>query len=226
MGNTQVKRHRTKLLPEMEGPIARAYARGRGTEPQLVQYRESAEMLAADLAEGADVLEVAPGPGFFAVELARTGRCTVTGLDVSRTFVQLAREYAQEQGVPVDFRRGDVAAMPFADGSFDFLICQAAFKNFADPVDALDEMHRVLRPGGVALVQDLSKSTTDAELDAEVARMNLGPVAAFTTVRTLRGLRRRAYTPEQFKATVAESKFRTCEVTPDGIGLEVRMRKE
>ncbi len=226
MGNTQVKRHRTKLLPEMEGPVARAYARGRGTEPQRIQYRETAEMLASELTEGADVLEVAPGPGFFAVELARTGRCTVTGLDVSRTFVELAREYAHEQGVSVDFRRGDVAAMPFVDGSFDFLICQAAFKNFADPVDALDEMHRVLRPGGVALVQDLSKSTTDAELDAEVARMNLGPVATFTAVRTLRGLRRRAYTPEQFRATVAESKFRTCEVTPDGIGLEVRMRKE
>ncbi|WP_370932668.1 class I SAM-dependent methyltransferase [Amycolatopsis sp. cg13] len=226
MGNTQAKRHRTKLLPEMEGPIARAYARGRRTEPQLVQYRETAEMMAADLAEGTDLLEVAPGPGFFAVEMARTGRCKVTGLDVSRTFVELAREYAKEQGVPVDFRRGDVAAMPFADGSFDFLVCQAAFKNFADPVDALDEMHRVLRPGGVALVQDLSKSTTDAELDAEVARMNLGPVATFATVRTLRGLRRRAYTPEQFRATVAESKFRTCEVTPDGIGLEVRLRKE
>lgn len=226
MGNTQVKRHRTKLLPEMEGPIARAYARGRRTEPQLVQYRETAEMMAADLAEGTDLLEVAPGPGFFAVEMARTGRCKVTGLDVSRTFVELAREYAKEQGVTVDFRRGDVAAMPFADGSFDFLICQAAFKNFADPVDALDEMHRVLRPGGVALVQDLSRSTTDAELDAEVERMNLGPVGTFSTVRVLRGLRRRAYTPEQFRATVAESKFRTCEVTPDGIGLEVRLRKE
>ncbi|WP_020663485.1 class I SAM-dependent methyltransferase [Amycolatopsis benzoatilytica] len=222
---SDVKRHRTKLMPEMEGPIARAYARGRGTGPQLAQYREAAEALVEQFPADAAVLEVAPGPGYFSVELARTGRCTVTGLDVSRTFVQLAREYAREQGVSVDFRRGDVAAMPFAPESFDYLVCQAAFKNFADPVDALNEMHRVLRPGGTALVQDLNKNTTDAQLDEEVARMNLGPVAAFTTVRTLRGLRRRAYTPEQFAATVAESAFGACEISPDGIGLDARMRK-
>ncbi|WP_033292038.1 class I SAM-dependent methyltransferase [Amycolatopsis jejuensis] len=225
MAKTEVKRHRTKLLPEMEGPVARAYARGRGTAPQLVQYREAAEMLAAEVPEGAKVLEVAPGPGYFSVELARTGRCTVTGLDVSRTFVELASEYARAQGISVDFRRGDVAAMPFADDSFDFLVCQAAFKNFADPVDALDEMHRVLRPGGTALVQDLNKSATGTQLDDEVAAMDLGPVGTFTTRRTLGGLRRRAYTPEQFAATVAESAFRTCDITLEGIGLEVRMRK-
>jgi len=225
MAKIEVVRHRTKLLPEMEGPIARAYARGRNTGPQRAQCREAAELLAEELPDGAAVLEVAPGPGYFAVELARTGRCTVTGLDVSRTFVQLAREYASEQGVPADFRRGDVAAMPFVPDSFDFIVCQAAFKNFADPVDALDEMHRVLRPGGTALVQDLSRSATNAQLDEEVARMKLGPVATFTTVRALRGLRRRAYTPEQFAATVAESAFGTCEITQDGIGLEIRMRK-
>ncbi|MFI5611214.1 class I SAM-dependent methyltransferase [Amycolatopsis sp. NPDC051903] len=224
MGNTEVKRHRTKLVPEMEGPVARAYARGRGTEPQVAYYRSSAAALAKDLPDGADVLEVAPGPGFHAVELARLG-LAVTGLDVSRTFVTLASDYAREQGVAAKFVHGDVAKMPFDPESFDFLICQAAFKNFADPVDALDEMWRVLRPGGVAVVQDLRKSATAAEIEAEVDGMELGPMGALMTRWTLGQLRKRAYTPEGFEALVRESRFGSCSVVAEGIGIEVRMRK-
>jgi ubiquinone/menaquinone biosynthesis C-methylase UbiE len=222
MGNTEVRHHRTKLLPEMEGPVARAYARGRGTAPQLAFYRRQAVEITEGLPEGAAVLEVAPGPGYFTVEMARLG-FAVTGLDVSRTFVGLAREYARAEGVTAEFRQGDVAAMPFADRSFDFLICQAAFKNFARPVVALGEMHRVLRPGGVAVVQDMTKEATNAQIDAEVETMALGRVAAFSTRQALGGLRRRAYTPAQFTATVAESAFRTCTVTTEGISLEVRL---
>ncbi|MEW2506475.1 class I SAM-dependent methyltransferase [Amycolatopsis sp. NPDC047767] len=224
MTNTEVKRHRTKLVPEMEGPVARAYARGRGTAPQLAFYRSSAAELAKQLPGGADVLEVAPGPGFHAVEVARLG-FAVTGLDVSRTFVSLASQYAREQGVAAEFVHGDVAAMPFAAESFDFLITQAAFKNFADPVDALDEMWRVLRPGGVALVQDLRKTATSEDIAAEVAGMNLGPVGALTTKWTLGQLRKRAYTPEQFETLARESRFGSCRITTDGIGLEARLTK-
>ena len=43
------------------------------------------------LPEGGDVLEVAPGPGFLSVEMAKTGRLRVTGLDISKTFVEIAR---------------------------------------------------------------------------------------------------------------------------------------
>ncbi|WP_326567514.1 class I SAM-dependent methyltransferase [Amycolatopsis rhabdoformis] len=224
MGNVEVKRHRTKLVPEMEGPVARAYAKGRGTAPQLAYYRKSAAELAQQLPAGADVLEVAPGPGFHAVELARLG-FAVTGLDVSRTFVALATDYARTEGVEAQFVHGDVAKMPFADGSFDFLITQAAFKNFADPVDALDEMWRVLRPGGVAVVQDLRKSATADDIAAEVRGMNLSTVGAFTTKWTLGQLRKRAYTPEQFEVLARESRFGSCRITTDGIGLEARLTK-
>ncbi|HWD05069.1 MAG TPA: class I SAM-dependent methyltransferase [Amycolatopsis sp.] len=224
MGNTEVERHRRKLLPEMAGPVARAYARGRGTAPQLAVYRSSAAALAAELPEGADVLEVAPGPGFHAVELARRG-FTVTGLDVSRTFVSLATDYAREQGVSAKFVHGDVAKMPFDAESFDFLICQAAFKNFADPVDALDEVWRVLRPAGVAVVQDLRKSASAGDIAAEVDGMSLGRVGALTTRFTLGQLRKRAYTPEAFEALVKQSRFGTCSVVVHGIELEVRLTK-
>jgi len=85
---------RRKLIPEMEGPMARWYAKQRGSEPQLAAWRRQAASLTADVAPGAAVLEVAPGPGYLSIELARLG-FAMTGLDISRTFVSLAADRAR-----------------------------------------------------------------------------------------------------------------------------------
>jgi ubiquinone/menaquinone biosynthesis C-methylase UbiE len=225
MQMTETRRWRFKG-PEMEGPIARWYARVRGTESQLDLYRKQASELTAGLADGARVLEVASGPGFLAIEMARLSRLQVTGLDISRTFVEIATENARQAGVPVEFRQGDVARMPFETGSFDLVVCQAAFKNFTLPRSALVEMHRVLRAGGTAVIQDMSRDATHADIDHEVDGMELGRIGAFTTKATLEMLKRRAYTTTQFEHLATESPFRMCEITTQGIGLEVRLEKE
>lgn len=221
----EIRRWRFKG-PEMEGPIARWYARIRGSESQLATYRSQAAALTAGLPEGARVLEVAPGPGYLAIAMARRGGLQVTGLDISRTFVEIARENARETGVAVDFQQGDVAQMPFAAGSFDLVVCQAAFKNFTLPRSALAEMHRVLRPGGTAVIQDMSRDATHADIAREVHGMNLGWLNTFTTKATLEMLRRRAYAPALFERLARTSPFQSCEIRTDGIGLEVRLEKE
>jgi ubiquinone/menaquinone biosynthesis C-methylase UbiE len=215
------RKHR---VPEMEGFQARWYAKNRGTEAQLAQYRRQAAEVTAGLPEGAEILEIAPGPGFFAVELAKRGY-RVTGLDISHTMVEIALEEARKAEVEVGFRQGDVTQAPFAAESFDFVICQAAFKNFRQPVTALDEMHRVLRPGGFAVIHDLNHEATGAEITRDVAGMNLGAVSGFTVRQTLGWLRRRAFTAAQFEAMAAESAFGGCSVSADGIGLEVRLTR-
>jgi ubiquinone/menaquinone biosynthesis C-methylase UbiE len=179
----------------------------------------------SDLFAGADVLEVAPGPGYLAVEMARLADLHVTGLDISNTFVKIASDNARKAGVSVDFRQGDAAHMPFAADSFDLIVCQAAFKNFTQPRSALAEMHRVLRAGGTALIQDMSREATHADIEREVRGMGLGRLGSFTTKATLESLRRRAYTPAHFELLAAESPFGGCEVTTEGIGVEVRLKK-
>ena len=211
--------------PEMEGPVARWYAKVRASKSQLEAYRMQAAQLTAGLPEGAKILEVAPGPGYLSIEMARLRRFDLTALDISHTFVQIAGDNARRAGVSVDFRQGDVATMPFATGSFDLIVCQAAFKNFTLPRTALAEMHRVLRAGGMAVIQDMSRDATHADIEAEVAAMNLGWLSSFTTKATLERLRNRAYSPIQFELLVAESPFQTCEITTSGIGLEVRLNK-
>ena len=218
--------HRRFQLPEMEGRQARWYARNRGSATQMAEYRREAARLTAGLPRGGAVLEVAPGPGYQAIEMARPGTLRVTGLDISRTMVEIATESARAAEVSVDFRQGDVTAMPFEKDSFDLIVCQAAFKNFKQPVNALDEMHRVLRPGGLAVIQDMNREAPNAAVAAEVRGMKLNRVNAFMTRLILaRFLRRRAFSPARFRSLVPLSAFPGCEISAEGMALEVRLRK-
>jgi ubiquinone/menaquinone biosynthesis C-methylase UbiE len=209
----------------MEGVLARWYAGIRNSGSQVEENRRQASRLTAGLPAGAHVLEVAPGPGYLAIEMARTCRVQVTGLDISRSFVQIATENAAKTGVSADFRQGDASEMPFGSESFDLIVCQAAFKNFTRPRSALAEMHRVLRTGGTAVIQDMSRDASHADIELEVRKMELGWLSSFTTKATLEMLRRRAYSPAQFESLVAESPFKTCDLQIEGIGLEVRLEK-
>jgi ubiquinone/menaquinone biosynthesis C-methylase UbiE len=105
------------------------------------------------------------------------------------------------------------------------IVCQAAFKNFTLPQTALAEMHRVLRTGGTAVIQDMSRDATHADVEAEVKDMELGRLSSFMTKATLERLRNRAYSTAQFERLAKESPFQSCEITTAGIGLEVRLQK-
>ncbi len=220
--NREVSRDRKDS--NMEGWVARWYARTRHND--IEDFREQAAKVAARLQPGCEVLEVAPGPGFFSIELAKRGQFRVAGLDLSHTFVQIARDNAAEAGVEVSFHQGNAANLPFADGSFDFLYSSAAFKNFADPRGALDEMFRVLRPGGEALIIDLRKDVSLAELDDFIRLSGRKAFDAWFTRQAFRHmLIRRAYTTDQFNALAMASKFGRCRIALDPIGVEVTLKK-
>jgi ubiquinone/menaquinone biosynthesis C-methylase UbiE len=203
----------------MEGSVARWYEKN--TRKSMDEFRKEAERLKAFLPDGGDVLEVAPGPGFLAIEMARDNRIRVTGLDISKTFVELARKNAAEEHVRVDFRLGNAAQMPFADKSFDLLICRAAFKNFSEPERALKEMRRVLRPGGTGVIIDLRRDASMTDVKHAVESMHLGPVNRMLTTLTFRlMLLKRAYTKEELENMLDRAGFKTVEVRTNEIGME------
>ena len=207
----------------MEGFIARWYAKN--TAANMHAFREEAARYAERLADGAAILEVAPGPGYLAIELAKLGRFRVAGVDYSHTFVGICRDNAKTAGVAAGFVQGDAARLPFANEAFDFLICRAAFKNFGDPVGAMREMHRVLRPGGEAVIVDMRKGANDREIAEEVAAMKQGWLDAMLTRFALRSLRARAYTREDFERMIAETPFGEADIREDGIGFEITLAK-
>jgi ubiquinone/menaquinone biosynthesis C-methylase UbiE len=206
----------------MEGPIATWYTLNTGRERS--RFVETARLVEQRVPSGSRVLEVAPGPGYLSVELARRGYA-VTAVDISESFVRIATEHARESGVEVDVRQGNASRLPLPDAMFEYVVCTAAFKNFTDPVGALDEMHRVLRPGGQASITDLRKDATAQEIESEVAKMHLSPVNRYLTCWTFRMLLKRAYTREALERMVAQSRFGRSEITMQGIGFELRLTK-
>ncbi len=220
--------HATEVKPYkgigMEGFVARWYTKT--TQKDLDAFRRHAQLIADQMPEHGSVLDLAPGPGFLAIELARLGRYRVTGLDISTTFVRIATEKAREAGVTVEFRHGNAAQMPFDDGVFDGVVCRAAFKNFADPVGVLKEIYRVLKPGGKALILDLRKDTPVEVINDHVRRMHLGWLNAVVTRFIFRHmLLKRAYTKADFERFVAATKFARGELHENAMELEVWLSK-
>ena len=172
------------------------------------------------------MLEVAPGPGFLSIELAKLGY-RVTGLDISHTFVELARQKAREAGVQVDFRQGNASAMPFEDEQFDFIVCRAAFKNFAGPVEALNEMYRTLKPGGCAVVVDMRREASRKDIKDEVHGMGLSAVNSLIVKLVFRFmLQKNAYAKSVIEQFVALTQFKHHELKRSGIvGFELWLRR-
>jgi ubiquinone/menaquinone biosynthesis C-methylase UbiE len=59
----------------------------------------------------------------------------------------------------------NVADIHFPDNSFDFIICTAAFKNFKEPLRALNQMCRVLKSGGTALIADMDRDASNQQIE-------------------------------------------------------------
>jgi ubiquinone/menaquinone biosynthesis C-methylase UbiE len=221
--STTALRRKPYLGIQMEGPIARWYAATTGRDQR--RFLEAAQRIAEQLPAASAVLEVAPGPGYLSLDLARRGY-RMTGLDISHSFVRIASDNARRAGVHVDFQHGDVQRMPFAPRSFDYVVCMAAFKNFPDPVAALNEMHRVLEPGGRASIIDMRKDATDDEIEREVASMHLSAFNTWLTKLIFRhGLLRAAHTQATLEGFVARSNFGRGEVVTEGVGYELKLRK-
>lgn len=115
----------------------------------------SAAYLLPRLKPGLDLLDVGCGPGTITTDLARRvapGR--VVGIDRSSDVVAEARRHAESAGVAVELAVGDVYALEFPDASFDVVHAHQVLQHLTDPVAALRELRRVVRPGGVVAVRD------------------------------------------------------------------------
>jgi SAM-dependent methyltransferase len=175
--------HKRWLVPALVGGTTLAYAHyRRGDLDRLLEnlHRYSApsaglyDALAAPVLAGffrrvaadlvtvdphTDVLEVGSGPGRLAVTLAALApEVHVTGVDITPEMVHRANALAVRSGVAdrVASQLGDVGALPFADASFDVVVSTFSLHHWPDPAKGLAEIHRVLRPGDVARIYDLT----------------------------------------------------------------------
>ena len=207
----------------MEGSVARWY--DRTTRKDMPEIKALAARIAAFVPASAQVLEVAPGPGFLSIELAKRG-LQVQAIDISKTFVEIARRNAAAEDVHARFGLGNAAALPLDDASVDFLVCRAAFKNFSEPVKALAEMRRVLRAGGTALLIDMRRDASVAELKRYVSALGVSRLNRWFMMLTFRlMLIKRAYPIDQIRSMATEAGWIEPRIDISPVGFEAWMRK-
>ncbi|RDI96688.1 bifunctional demethylmenaquinone methyltransferase/2-methoxy-6-polyprenyl-1,4-benzoquinol methylase UbiE [Meiothermus sp. QL-1] len=95
------------------------------------------------------VLDLATGTGDVALLLKRQApQVEVVGADFAPPMLERARQKARKAGLDILFLEADALALPFPDGRFEAVTIAFGFRNFADHTKALEELHRVLAPGG------------------------------------------------------------------------------
>lgn len=100
---------------------------------------------------GKQVLEVGFGMGTDLFQFARAG-ATVSGVDLSPRHLQIASQRFEIAGIPADLRLADAENLPFEDSSFDGVYSFGVIHHTPDTRKAVEEMHRVLKPGGRAII--------------------------------------------------------------------------
>jgi ubiquinone/menaquinone biosynthesis C-methylase UbiE len=134
--------------------------------------RVDAAFVCPYLQTGMHLLDCGCGPGTITVGLAEIvapGR--VVGVDFERGQIEKARALAAERNLTtIDLAVADLFALPFPSHTFDAIFAHAVLQNVGDPMRALKEMHRVLKPGGIIGVRNVDQgsniySPTDPLLD-------------------------------------------------------------
>jgi len=128
------------------------------------------------LSHGDKVLDVACGPANFSRAFAHAAGDDglVVGIDASHTMLARGAEDTRKAGVAnLALVRGDATALPFEASSFDCVCCFAALHLFAEPFDAIDEMRRVLAPGGrIAIMTSIRRPVTVRPMKPVVERLS------------------------------------------------------
>lgn len=97
------------------------------------------------------LLEIGCGPGVDSIQLARCG-FDVTAIDLTENAIEVARQFARKRGLEIDFRVGNAENLAFESESFDYVYSFGVLHHTPDTERAVNEVHRVLKPGGVAFI--------------------------------------------------------------------------
>ena len=219
-----MKNTRAKKDIAITGRMAKWY--DKNSLARLAEMSKVADTIAEKTTKGGKILEIAPGPGYLSIELARRG-FDVTGVELSADFVEIEKKNAVDAGVTVDFKQGNASALPLADEAYDFIVCMAAFKNFSEPRQALIEMYRVLKPQGIALVIDMNRENTKEDIE-EALRDYPGMKGFdrwFVKLSFKTFLKKGAYNQREFEAFISHTQFPKHEIVKQGTGFYIWLFK-
>jgi len=194
-------------------------------ENRIGEMQEYAKEAKRHFDDEANVLEVAPGPGYFSIELAKMGNYNITGMDISADFINICKTNAQRENVNINFIQGNVSQMAFVDNTFNFIFCSAAFKNFKEPVTALREMYRVLKNNGTVLIVDMNRNASKEQLVELATKTSKPGFERWFQINTFKGLCKGAYSRTELENMIKQTSFSRNEIKESGIGFYIYLYK-
>jgi len=135
------------------------------------------EMVPFAEARGKDVLDVGCGIGTDGARFAEAG-ARYTGVDQSEVALALAQRRFDLDGIDGTFVQADATALPFGDESFDLVYSHGVIHHISDTDTAVAEFHRVLRPGGTAIVMVYHRGSLNYRFNILVVRRALAAALA------------------------------------------------
>jgi SAM-dependent methyltransferase len=159
-----------------------------------------------------DVLDVGCGAGVEVVRFARAG-ARVTGVDLAATAIELTRQNLAQQGLTARLEVADGEALPFADASFDFVFAHGVVQYTSGDRQLVAEVHRVLRPNGLAVFQAYNRVSW-LNLLSKVMKVPLEHEDAPVLRRYSAGELRELLTP-----------FASVEIVPERFPVKSRLHK-
>ncbi|MSP14028.1 MAG: class I SAM-dependent methyltransferase [Chloroflexi bacterium] len=156
------------------------------------------------------VLDCGCGPGAITADLGNivtSGQ--VIGIDREAAQLENARRYAQQRAVSnVEFRTANIYEIPYPDSSFDAVLAHAVLQHLSEPMVALREMHRVLKPGGIIGVRE-----EDRDADLLYPFPPILQEAHALTMRLWQQVGGNPYFPKRYRSVLREAGFMRIQMT-------------
>lgn len=195
----------------------------RKSEQAQEDFRGLARKTASVVQEGR-LLDIGSGPGYISIEIAKLlPNVEIVGLDISDVMIEIATKNIDEEGLSerIALRKGDASNMPFGDSTFDFAISSDSLHHWKEPIQVLNEVFRVLKPGSKALISDFTKDAPEEKIREELALID------FRIMRwgVEHEIKTNSYTMQQAKELIMKTEFGDCDIRLEDINLVIWLEK-
>lgn len=183
---------------------------------------ETNDIIKSGITEGL-ALEIGPGPGYLGLEwLKNTEGAQLKGLDISADMIAIAERNAEEYGLRerIEYVQSNGDKMPFDNTLFDAVFTNGSLHEWAEPKNTLNEIWRVLKPGGRVFISDLRRDMSFLlkwflYIATKPKEIRPGLISSINA----------SYTPDELKDLIKDTKLANCEVAGNLIGLKISGKK-
>jgi ubiquinone/menaquinone biosynthesis C-methylase UbiE len=205
------------------GPGAKIYTKIVAGSPITQDfYREVTKEIASKVPSGR-ILDIGTGPGYIPIEVALASKnVEVKAIDISSAMVMIARQKAEDAGLSkrVQFECGSAEHIPYGDGYFDLVVSTLSFHHWANRIECLKEIHRVLKIGGEAWIYEIRKDTT-----REAKKQLKDRYGRFISFIVLYSVRlHSAMSLQEFQRIISLPQLSFSEMTIEDRGLALKLR--